>query len=206
MRWLNEHFWVRWFTLTLKALGLPARPEHSVDHSHSLRTDVFIERILRASRCLWPRLFELFPAQRWMLELFVSRRPAESQLASVLSKAWELVRRAARDGEGLGPCRLGVVVLCWKGAPHQALWPGPARQVAPGVWLWDWRWVGLFVVELSKLPALAGYSALRLLYRPDAERLRALLEDETLEEEVKVAAMGVLKEVARDVGYESWCG
>ncbi len=148
--------------------------------------------------------FAIFPSTSRVrtLELFVSRRPSGLQLASTQSKAWELVRQAAQGGASPEACRLGVLMLCWQQPLHESMWPGDGQPLAPGVWLWDRRWLGLFLVHLPALPKEPGYSGLRLLHARSAERLQALGQDGTLEETVKVAAMGALKELARDLGDE----
>ena len=199
---LHERHLVRWLLKTLRAAGLRAEREHPVAPQQPLRADLLLEGLRRPAQCLWPPLAEAFPAERWLLELFVSRRPGGLQLASTQSKAWELVRQAAQGGASLNACRLGVLVLCWQQPPPEVLWPAGIEPLAPGVWHWDGGLVGLFVVHLPVLPDEPGYSGLRLLHARSAGRLRALGQDGTLEETVKVAAMGALKELARDLGDE----
>ena len=199
---LHERHLVRWLLKTLQAAGLQAEREHPIAPQQPLRADLLLRGLKQPGQCLWPPLVEAFPAERWLLELFVSRRPGGLQLASTQSKAWELVRQAAQGGRAPAACRLGVLMLCWQQPPPEALWPAGLEPLAPGVWLWDGGLMGLFVVHLPALPEESGYSGLRLLYERSAERLRALGQDGTLEEAVKVAAMGALKELARDLGDE----
>ncbi len=199
---LHERHLVRWLLKTLEAAGLKAEREQPIAPQQPLRADLLLRGLKQPSQCLWPLLAEAFPAERWLLELFVSRRPGGPQLASTQSKAWELVRQAAQGGASPEACRVGVLMLCWQQPLHESLWPGDGLPLAPGVWLWDRRWLGLFLVHLPALPEEPGYSGLRLLYARSAGRLRALGADGTLEETVKVAAMGALKELARDLGDE----
>ncbi len=199
---LHERHLVRWLLKTLQAAGLHAEREHPIAPQQPLRADLLLRGLKQPGQCLCPPLAEAFPAERWLLELFVFRRPSGLQLASTQSKAWELVRQAAQSGASPEACRLGVLMLCWQQPLHESLWPGDGQLLAPGVWLWDRRWLGLFLVHLPALPAEAGYSGLRLLHTRSAGRLRALGVDGTLEETVKVAAMGALKELARDLGDE----
>ncbi len=199
---LHERHLVRWLLKTLQAAGLQADREQPIAPQQPLRADLLLRGLKQPGQCLWPPLAEAFPAERWMLELFVSRRPGGLQLASTQSKAWELVRQAAQGGASPEDCRIGVLMLCWQQPPPEALWPAGIEPMAPGVWLWDGGLTGLFVVHLPSLPEEAGYSGLRLLYARSAGRLRALGQDGTLEETVKVAAMGALKELARDLGDE----
>ncbi len=199
---LHERHLVRWLLKTLQAAGLRAEREHPIAPQQPLRADLLLRGLKRPGQCLWPPLVEAFPAERWLLELYVSRRPGELQLASTQSKAWELVRQEVHRGGDATRGRLGVLMLCWQRPLHEALRPAGATRLAPGVWLWDGRLVGLFVVHLPSVSADAGYSGLRLLYERSAGRLQALGADGTLEETVKVAAMGALKELARDLGDE----
>ncbi len=199
---LHERHLVRWLLKTFQAAGLKAEREQPIAPQQPLRADLLLRGLKQPGQCLWPPLAEAFPAERWLLELFVSRRPGGPQLASTQSKAWELVRQAAQGGASPEACRLGVLMLCWQQPLREELRPAGLRPLAPGVWLWDGRLLGLFLVHLPELPEEAGYSGLRLLYARSAGRLRALGVDGTLEETVKVAAMGALKELARDLGDE----
>ena len=199
---LHERHLVRWLLKTLQAAGLRAEREQPIAPQQPLRADLLLGGLKQPGQCLWPPLVEAFPAERWLLELFVSRRPGSLQLASTQSKAWELVRQAAQGGASPQACRLGVLMLCWQQPPPRALWPAGVEPLAPGVWHWAGGLLGLFVVHLPELPDEAGYSGLRLLYERSAGRLRALGRDGTLQESVKVAAMGALKELARDLGDE----
>ena len=129
---LHERHLVRWLLKTLQAAGLQAEREQPIAPQQPLRADLLLRGLKQPGQCLWPPLVEAFPAERWLLELFVSRRPSGPQLASTQSKAWELVRQAAQGGTSPQACRLGVLMLCWQQPLHESLWPGDGQPLATG--------------------------------------------------------------------------